>query len=63
MAMMIDAERDDDDFMLEETMRAADRALELDISDNVLSWLDPMAYHFSCCRCFRCLQVLVPGGH
>jgi hypothetical protein len=41
---MIDAERDDDDFVLEETMRAADRALEWDILDNVLSWLDPMAY-------------------
>lgn len=39
-----DDEDDDDDFMLEESIRAADRALELDISDHVLSWLDPMAY-------------------
>lgn len=39
-----DDDEEDNELIKEELSRATDRALELDIQDNLLSWLDHVAY-------------------
>jgi len=54
-----DDDEEDNEFMKEELLRAAYRALELDIQDNLLSWLDHVAYAGSAIL----PVVTIPGHH